>query len=93
MQLAHYPLNLTVDKPNTDLINTVALPEEKLDLIKAIAYRSLETSEPALDKAHIDHKGESRVVILHGFPGLGKTYTVECIAELMSKPLFKRTRY
>jgi SpoVK/Ycf46/Vps4 family AAA+-type ATPase len=30
---------------------------------------------------HIEEKGEGRLILLHGPPGLGKTYTVECAAE------------
>jgi DNA polymerase III delta prime subunit len=38
-----------------------------------------------LQADYIEEKGEGRVILLHGPPGLGKTYTVECIAEYSGK--------
>ncbi|KAF1363367.1 P-loop containing nucleoside triphosphate hydrolase protein [Lizonia empirigonia] len=36
---------------------------------------------------YIDSKGKGLVVLLHGKPGVGKTYTAECIAHTMRRPL------
>jgi ATP-dependent Lon protease len=33
----------------------------------------------------IQSKGEGQIFLLHGPPGVGKTYTAECIAELTRK--------
>jgi signal recognition particle GTPase len=83
-------------------MSTLAMPQEELDIIKAITHKATQTApqqepqkepqeEPQESSSnivsrldHIEHKSESRVVILHGVPGLGKTYTVECVAEFYS---------
>ncbi len=36
-------------------------------------------------------KGEGRIFLLHGSPGVGKTCTAECIAELTRRPLLSLT--
>lgn len=40
---------------------------------------------------YIDNKGKGLVVLLHGKPGVGKTYTAECIAHTMKRPLLSIT--
>lgn len=39
----------------------------------------------------IKNKGEGRIFLLHGTPGVGKTCTAECIAELSNRPLISLT--
>lgn len=39
----------------------------------------------------IKSKGEGRIFLLHGPPGVGKTCTAECIAELTHRPLLALT--
>jgi AAA+ superfamily predicted ATPase len=39
----------------------------------------------------VKNKGEGRIFLLHGSPGVGKTCTAECIAELTSRPLLSLT--
>ena len=39
----------------------------------------------------IRNKGEGRIFLLHGEPGVGKTCTAECIAELTGRPLLSLT--
>ena len=39
----------------------------------------------------VKHKGEGRIFLLHGSPGVGKTCTAECIAELTRRPLLSVT--
>jgi SpoVK/Ycf46/Vps4 family AAA+-type ATPase len=36
-------------------------------------------------------KGEGRIFLLHGSPGVGKTCTAECVAELTKRPLLSIT--
>ncbi|KAJ4362286.1 hypothetical protein N0V83_010379 [Neocucurbitaria cava] len=40
---------------------------------------------------YIEDKGKGLVVLLHGKPGVGKTYTAECIAHSMQRPLLSIT--
>ncbi|KXH45576.1 ATPase [Colletotrichum nymphaeae SA-01] len=39
----------------------------------------------------IKNKGEGRIFLLHGAPGVGKTCTAECVAELTNRPLISLT--
>ncbi|KAI9171699.1 ATPase family AAA domain-containing protein [Paramyrothecium foliicola] len=39
----------------------------------------------------VKNKGEGRIFLLHGSPGVGKTCTAECIAELTARPLLSLT--
>ena len=35
----------------------------------------------------ITNKGDSQIFLLHGKPGVGKTFTAECVAEFVQRPL------
>ena len=39
----------------------------------------------------IDSQGNGLIILLHGGPGTGKTFTAESVAELAEKPLFRVT--
>jgi SpoVK/Ycf46/Vps4 family AAA+-type ATPase len=39
----------------------------------------------------IKGKGEGQIFLLHGAPGVGKTCTAECVAELTQRPLLSIT--
>jgi SpoVK/Ycf46/Vps4 family AAA+-type ATPase len=39
----------------------------------------------------IENKGNGLIFLLHGKPGVGKTYTAECIAEYLHRPLLPIT--
>ncbi|TDZ30453.1 ATPase family AAA domain-containing protein 3B [Colletotrichum spinosum] len=39
----------------------------------------------------VRNKGEGRIFLLHGAPGVGKTCTAECVAELTNRPLLSLT--
>ncbi|KAI0881424.1 P-loop containing nucleoside triphosphate hydrolase protein [Annulohypoxylon maeteangense] len=39
----------------------------------------------------VQNKGQGRIFLLHGSPGVGKTCTAECVAELTNRPLLSLT--
>ncbi|KAI1812945.1 hypothetical protein GGS20DRAFT_599622 [Poronia punctata] len=41
----------------------------------------------AWPKDFVKNKGQGRIFLLHGSPGVGKTCTAECVAELTQRPL------
>lgn len=80
------------DISNKGLVRTVALDSSQINLLKAMTYDPKRNPTGTNEEDHIwspeqvDGKGTGRIVILHGVPGLGKTYTVECLAEWSGKP-------
>jgi hypothetical protein len=73
--------------PEKWLVGTIAMDDEQLKMIKALTIKRQTHGLDPIDRTkifkadQIKGKGEGRVILLHGSPGLGKTYTVECIAE------------
>lgn len=66
---------------NTEKINSLVAPEDYRILLKAVA-KSFEREVPdhedvghELSRDFVQRKGEGKVVLLHGPPGVGKTYS------------------
>ena len=51
------------------------LPQGDIEVIEALAYRQ-ENMQKAWRPDFIQDKGEGQIILLHGPPGVGKTYTV-----------------
>ena len=99
-----YPISassiLTVlrsDYPDKKLIDSLAVDEEHLDMIKAFTpwldiRQRADRPEPRPVRIDpINGKGEGQIMLFHGPPGTGKTFTVECIAEYSSIVLLHRS--
>ncbi|KAI1408085.1 hypothetical protein F5Y13DRAFT_205079 [Hypoxylon sp. FL1857] len=89
-------------KINTGAIDTLVMPEERKRMIKAIVQKYTDprftpgNSAPAWGADFIEKKGEGQIFLLHGGPGVGKTYNftklrTECISELIGRPLLSLT--
>jgi hypothetical protein len=57
--------------------------------IKKEAYEKHGISTPGMDI--VSGKGKGLIMLLHGFPGVGKTSTAECVAQSTGRPLFPIT--
>ncbi|KAK8184818.1 P-loop containing nucleoside triphosphate hydrolase protein [Phyllosticta capitalensis] len=66
------------------------IPQEELKIIKALSDRQMKTKVP-WSADFIKNKGKGVVVLLHGPPGVGKTYTVETTAMTTGRPLISLT--
>jgi hypothetical protein len=67
--------------------------EDIKSTIKSLVWR-YETSEGSVmpwSADFIKGKGEGQIFLLHGAPGVGKTCTAECVAELTQRPLLSIT--
>ncbi|KAI9712426.1 MAG: hypothetical protein M1820_001639 [Bogoriella megaspora] len=71
-------------------LKNLVLAEEDLNMIKALAHQQ-NTSKVAFKMDFISGKGEGQVVLLHGPPGVGKTYTVEAVSAYSNRPLLTLT--
>ncbi|KAK0656563.1 hypothetical protein B0T16DRAFT_40892 [Cercophora newfieldiana] len=80
-------------RPDTSAFNALVLdPEIKLTVRALIGkFASLDGRVSPWPSDFIKHKGEGRIFLLHGSPGVGKTCTAECISELTRRPLLSLT--
>ncbi|KAH7420153.1 P-loop containing nucleoside triphosphate hydrolase protein [Cadophora sp. MPI-SDFR-AT-0126] len=74
------------------LLDSLVLPPEVKSTVQALAWNA---SHKAGDSYNIDNyiggKGNGQIILLHGAPGVGKTATAECVAELVKRPLISLT--
>lgn len=61
---------------------------ETKELVQALVFNQIR-SEAITDV--IERKGNGLIILLHGGPGTGKTFTAESVAELAEKPLYRVT--
>ncbi|KAK7536773.1 uncharacterized protein J3D65DRAFT_623379 [Phyllosticta citribraziliensis] len=73
-----------------DKVPPANIPQEELKFIKALSNRQMKTKVP-WSADFIKNKGKGVVVLLHGPPGVGKTYTVETTAMATGRPLISLT--
>ncbi|KAK5045947.1 hypothetical protein LTR84_008733 [Exophiala bonariae] len=72
---------------NEDAFDTLVLPENQKDIIKALVSSHAFHAHKSIDDI-ISGKGRGLVAVLHGRPGTGKTLTAEGIADLLKCPLY-----
>ncbi|KAI1074171.1 P-loop containing nucleoside triphosphate hydrolase protein [Whalleya microplaca] len=73
---------------NKKAFENLVVDEETKDLVKALVMDQLE-AERGTDL--IRNKGNGLIMLLHGSPGTGKTFTAESVAEMAEKPLYSVT--
>lgn len=70
---------------NKDAFKHLELEDQTKELVQALVFQHIE-SERGTDIIH--RKGNGLIILLHGGPGTGKTYTAESVAEIAQKPLY-----
>jgi hypothetical protein len=76
---------------HTEAFNNLTINPQDWDILKALAdsTRTQESSLPRSD--FIDGKGQGKYVLLYGPPGVGKSFTVESLANYLHRPLLLLT--
>ncbi|KAI0907534.1 hypothetical protein F4823DRAFT_602457 [Ustulina deusta] len=81
-------------KANRDAFKELVLDDEIKMTVKALIGKLATEAEGCLlpwNTDFVQNKGEGRIFLLHGTPGVGKTSTAECIAESTNRPLISIT--
>lgn len=72
---------------NEDAFDSLILPPSQKSIVKALVSSHAFHPSRSIDDI-IAGKGKGLVAVLHGGPGLGKTLTVESIADHLRRPLY-----
>ncbi|KAI0475739.1 hypothetical protein GGR56DRAFT_433186 [Xylariaceae sp. FL0804] len=86
-------VNIEVDRIrdvdwNKKAFESLVVDDETKHLVKALISNQIKT-EKSTDL--MSGKGNGLIILLHGGPGTGKTFTAESVAELAEKPLYRVT--
>ncbi|KAH7363720.1 P-loop containing nucleoside triphosphate hydrolase protein [Pyrenochaeta sp. MPI-SDFR-AT-0127] len=73
---------------NKQSFSHLVIDNESKELVRALVTNQI-SREQGTDI--IESKGNGLIILLHGGPGTGKTFTAESVAELAEKPLFRVT--
>jgi SpoVK/Ycf46/Vps4 family AAA+-type ATPase len=86
-------LNLDVDRISEVVWNKQAFEHLVVETGTKELVQALVTNQIVAEKSTdlIQNKGNGLIMLLHGGPGTGKTFTAESVAELAEKPLFRVT--
>ncbi|SLM41528.1 P-loop containing nucleoside triphosphate hydrolase [Lasallia pustulata] len=79
--------NLSESTFRSTAMDNLVMDERTRNIIQAVCHEQSE----AWKIDYVQGKGEGQTVLLHGPPGVGKTYTVECISEATKRPLISLT--
>ncbi|KAI1326173.1 hypothetical protein F5Y16DRAFT_239033 [Xylariaceae sp. FL0255] len=82
--------NIQFDK---DAFNSLVLDNDVKNTLRAMIgkFSSKDGHVSAWPNDFVKNKGQGRIFLLHGSPGVGKTCTAECVAELTHRPLLSLT--
>lgn len=80
-------------KCDTEAFKYLVLDEGIKTTVKALIgkFASSDGKVSPWPNDFVRNKGEGRIFLLHGSPGVGKTCTAECVAELTRRPLISLT--
>ncbi|KAK6863622.1 hypothetical protein PG995_000150 [Apiospora arundinis] len=73
---------------NKESFDHLVVEPNTKELIQALVRHQISLEQGA---DIINRKGNGLIILLHGGPGTGKTFTAESVAELAEKPLFRVT--
>ncbi|CAI7628266.1 unnamed protein product [Penicillium viridicatum] len=76
--------------PSNESISNLVIGQDELKTIQALSNRQ-NSKIGHWSADFIEGKGSGQIILLHGPPGVGKTYTVEAISEWLHRPLLALT--
>ncbi|KAI1379950.1 P-loop containing nucleoside triphosphate hydrolase protein [Hypoxylon crocopeplum] len=88
---AWYKFNVNDISPvvwNDRFLGNLVIPEQEKEMLLALVTHAAEGKIGGFDD-FLEGKGKGLIVLLAGPPGVGKTLTVESIAEELKRPLYK----
>lgn len=68
-------------------MRSLVLEDGNMEILQAVC----QAHELSWKIEFIEDKGEGQIILLHGPPGVGKTYTVESFSEASGRPLITLT--
>lgn len=90
--------NLRAAQYHPGILDTLVMKPERINMLKALSKNYVRPDDDKSGRPKefwsadfIKGKGKSQIILLHGKPGVGKTYTAECIAEHTKRPLMSLT--
>jgi SpoVK/Ycf46/Vps4 family AAA+-type ATPase len=81
--------NLALVMPNAEVFDQVALSKNDKDLLHAMIISSMSKLHTRPNPGSRPDKDGRQILLLHGAPGSGKTFTAEAIAAMTARPLFR----
>lgn len=84
-------------KLNRKPFEKLVMPDDRKLMIKALVFKYTDPHfsggnlQQVWGADFIKNKGEGQIFLLHGGPGVGKTFTAECIADFTGRPLLALT--
>lgn len=73
-------------KFDADAFDSLHIPPDRKHLVRALVQDYVSSDDDFDDL--IQGKGKGLVFVLHGVPGVGKTYTAEAVADDIQRPLY-----
>ncbi|OIW32701.1 P-loop containing nucleoside triphosphate hydrolase protein [Coniochaeta ligniaria NRRL 30616] len=87
--------NLSAPRFQRNMIDTLVMDEQRRKTLASLTesfarlnHHGKAVTQELWQADFVENKGNGLIFLLHGGPGVGKTFTAECIAHSLERPLF-----